>query len=85
MIVTDLKNSFNPLPKVKTKKKKKRKDFTDIPTKLKEIVWERDKHKCIYCGKYVPKNCANAHFVKRSQRWIRNTREYSYIMPRMPL
>ena len=43
----------------------KRSNACDIKPKVKEIVWNRDKQKCIYCGKYVPKTCANAHFVKR--------------------
>ena len=52
---------------------------------LKEIVWNRDSQKCIYCGKWVPMSCANAHFVKRSQRRIRHTRKRSHILSRMPL
>lgn len=63
----------------------KRSKACEISQKTKEEVWNRDNHKCIYCGKYVPKTCANAHFIKRSQRWIRHRRKYSYIMPRMPL
>jgi len=47
--------------------KHKRTKATDISPKVKEIVWERDEHKCIYCSRYVPKSCANAHFIKRSQ------------------
>lgn len=39
----------------------------EITQKVKEIVWNRDNHKCIYCGRYVPKNYANAHYIKRSQ------------------
>lgn len=45
----------------------KRSNACDITQKVKEIVWNRDKQKCIYCGKFVPKTCANAHFIKRSQ------------------
>ena len=30
-------------------------------------VWERDNHRCIFCGKLVPYNLANSHFIKRSQ------------------
>ena len=45
----------------------KRSKACDITPKVKEIVWNRDNNKCIYCGKYVPKACANAHFIKRSQ------------------
>ena len=58
----------------------KRSNACDIKPKVKEIVWNRDKQKCIYCGKYVPKTCANAHFVKRSQRRIRHRRKYCYIV-----
>ena len=35
--------------------------------KVKRIVWERDDHKCIFCGQTVPLNCANGHVIKRSQ------------------
>ena len=34
---------------------------------VKEIVWERDNHKCILCHKYVPIECACCHFIPRSQ------------------
>ncbi len=63
----------------------KRSNACDITQKVKTIVWNRDKQKCIYCGKYVPKTCANAHFIKRSQRRIRHRRKCSYIMSRMSL
>lgn len=39
---------------------------TAIPKKVKEIVWERDKHRCIFCHKEVGIFYANAHFVPRS-------------------
>ena len=65
--------------------KSKRSKACEISQKVKEIVWNRDNHRCICCGRYVPKTCANAHFIKRSQRWFRHRREYSYILPRMPL
>lgn len=45
----------------------KRSKACDISQKTKEIVWNRDEHKCIVCGKYVPMVCANAHYIKRSQ------------------
>lgn len=45
----------------------KRSKACEIPQKVKEIVWNRDSQSCIYCGKWVPKTCANAHFIKRSQ------------------
>lgn len=38
-----------------------------ITKKVKLAVWERDNHRCIFCGKLVPWNLANSHFVKRSQ------------------
>lgn len=47
--------------------KSKRSKACDISQRTKEIVWNRDNHQCIICGKYVPKTCANAHFIKRSQ------------------
>ena len=65
--------------------KSKRSKACEISQKVKEIVWNRDNHRCICCGRYVPKACANAHFIKRSQRRIRHRREHSYIMSRMPL
>lgn len=40
---------------------------TEIPTKVKKIVWERDNHRCIYCNKYVDVYYANSHFIKRGQ------------------
>lgn len=40
---------------------------TDIPTKLKKKVWERDNHRCIFCNKPVTWNYANSHYIKRSQ------------------
>ena len=63
----------------------KRSKACEIPPKVKEIVWNRDKHRCIFCQRYVPKFCANAHFIKRSQRRFRHRRKYSYIMPRLSL
>lgn len=64
MIAKDLSNSFNPVPKT-NKKTKKRKSYTDIPKSVKEIVWERDDHRCIFCHKYVPVECACCHFIPR--------------------
>lgn len=46
--------------------KSKRSKACEISQKVKEIVWNRDNHRCIYCGRYVPKTCANAHYIKRS-------------------
>lgn len=82
MIVKDLSKSFNPVPKsgktsqiieekvvkvtqIKGKKHKQTK-ATEIPKKVKEDVWKRDKHKCIFCGRNVEVFYANAHFIPRS-------------------
>lgn len=79
MIVTNLNNSFNPVPKggqkktestvksgqIKGKKHKQTKE-KEIPKKVKEAVWKRDKHKCIFCKKQVDVFYANAHFIPRS-------------------
>ena len=46
--------------------KSKRTKACEITQKTKEIVWNKDNKQCIFCGKYVPKTCANAHFIKRS-------------------
>lgn len=40
---------------------------TEISMKTKKEVWERDKHCCIFCGKPIDVNQANAHYIKRSQ------------------
>lgn len=37
-----------------------------ISKEVKRIVWERDNHKCIFCGRYVDLHYANSHFIKRS-------------------
>ena len=63
----------------------KRSKACDITPKVKEIVWNRDNQQCVYCHIWVPMTCANAHFIKRSQRWFRHTKECCYIMPRMSL
>lgn len=52
------KVSHNPKPRTKS---------LAIPKQVKEIVWNRDNHKCIECGKYVPVECACCHFIARSQ------------------
>lgn len=36
----------------------------DITQKVKEIVWERDNHRCIICGN--PAAMPNAHYIRRS-------------------
>ena len=63
----------------------KRSKACEISQKVKKVGWERDNKKCICCKKWVPMSCANAHFIKRSQRWSWHRRKHSYIMPKMPL
>lgn len=45
----------------------KRSKACEITKKVKEKVWKRDNEHCVICGKWVPVNCANAHYIKRSQ------------------
>lgn len=47
--------------------KHKRTKATEISMATKQIVWERDNHQCIFCQRWVSVECANAHFIKRSQ------------------
>ena len=47
--------------------KHKRTKAVEITMKTKEIVWNRDDKQCIFCKRYVPIDCANAHYIKRSQ------------------
>lgn len=47
-----------------SKYKSKRSNATDIPQKVKEIVWERDNHQCIVCGN--PYAMPNAHYISRA-------------------
>ena len=56
------KNTFNKISKTNKVTK-----ATAISKKIKLIVWERDKHKCIFCQTPVSWNCANSHFIKLSQ------------------
>lgn len=63
----------------------KRSKACEISQKVKEIVWLRDNKSCIFCGRYAPKTCANAHFIKRSQRRLGHRRKYSYIMSKLSL
>ena len=37
-----------------------------ISKEVKRKVWERDNHKCIFCGRYCDIGLANSHFIKRS-------------------
>ena len=52
--------------------KSKRTRACEITKKVRQAVALRDKGKCIVCGAIVPVSCSNAHFIKRSQRWIRH-------------
>lgn len=45
----------------------KRSKACDISQKVKKKVWLRDDYKCIFCHRWVPMSCANAHYIKRSQ------------------
>ncbi len=49
---------------IKGKKHSQTKKY-EIPPKVKVNVWERDNHKCIFCGKYVDWTKANAHYIPR--------------------
>lgn len=49
------------------KKKHKRTKETDIQKGVKDAVWERDNHECIFCHKKVSIFYANAHLIPRSQ------------------
>ena len=42
----------------------KRSKATDIPMKVKHIVWERDNHHCINCGS--PYAMPNSHILSRA-------------------
>lgn len=45
--------------------KSKKSKACDIPQKVKLVVWERDNHRCIFCGS--PNAMPNAHIVPRSK------------------
>lgn len=62
--------------------KSKRSKACDISPATKKIVYARDNGRCIICGK---RGNPNSHFIKRSQRRFRNTRECCYIVSRLPL
>ena len=51
---------------------KKSKHKEEVSKETYNKVFLRDKGKCIVCGAIVPVSCSNAHFIKRSQRWIRH-------------
>ena len=76
---TGQKNKTEKTGQIKGKKHKQTK-ATEISQRVKKVVWERDKHRCIVCYKLVQISCSNAHFIKRSQRRKRHRREYSHIM-----
>lgn len=48
-------------------KKSARSKATEISMKVKNVVWERDNHHCIYCGKTGYGVMPNAHFIPRSK------------------
>ena len=52
----------NPIKGEKHKQTKAK----EVTKKVKNAVWERDKHRCIFCGKEVDVFYANAHFIPRS-------------------
>lgn len=62
--------AITPIKKTQLKKKthkvSKMAKACDISQETKEVVWERDNHKCIFCGKHVPVSCANSHYIPRS-------------------
>ena len=55
-----------PHKKYKSPTPTKRTKELAISKKTKLRVWERDNHRCIFCGKLVTWNMANSHFIKRS-------------------
>lgn len=61
------KNDFPVKRKPIKGKKHKLTKATEIPMKVKKVVWERDNHRCIYCHKWVDVYYANSHFIKRGQ------------------
>lgn len=44
--------------------KSQRSKATNISPKVKQIVWERDGHKCIFCGSYNA--MPNVHVISRA-------------------
>ena len=52
--------------KKKTHKVSKMAKACDISQKVKNEVWERDNHQCIFCNINVPVSCANAHVISRA-------------------
>lgn len=61
------KSKLNRLNKQPIKgKKHKLTKATEIPKKIKLLVWERDNHECIFCHTPVSWHYANSHYIKRS-------------------
>lgn len=46
--------------------KSRRTKACEITRKVKEAVWERDNHRCIFCGRWVPVSNACCHVIPRS-------------------
>lgn len=44
----------------------KRTRACQIPKSVKEVVWRRDNERCVGCGRWVPVECACAHYIARS-------------------
>lgn len=57
--------SYKKVTKIKGKRHK-RTIATSIPKNVKVSVWNRDNGRCVFCGKAVGLECANAHFIPRS-------------------
>ena len=60
----DYSNFAFSKPKKKTKKHKQTK-ATEIPKWVKEVVWKRDKHKCIFCHRFVSVEYSCCHLIPR--------------------
>lgn len=50
----------------KTHKVSKMAKACDVSQKVKNEVWERDNHRCIFCNTEVSVSCANAHVISRA-------------------
>ena len=46
--------------------KNKRTKALEIPPTVKRKVYERDNHRCVWCGRWVDVSNACAHFIPRS-------------------
>jgi len=57
--------SYKQIKPIKGRKHRQTK-ATSIEKSVKEIVWERDNHRCIFCNIPVDVFNANAHFIPRS-------------------